>query len=180
MARARRARPGRGARSFVSPREKELNIIATGKTTSRYVTITLDDSAGTPRNISGSVTSIGGIGLNFEQVDVTTFVDAVMQYLAGRGDAAISLSGVFNNTPVATAPAESGAHPVLTSLNGANTAATLTIAIGIRAAPATGDPKFSGEFTCLSYVLDGDLSNLNWTTELKPAFGTATPAWGVV
>lgn len=154
--------------------------MATGKTTTRYVTITLDDSAGTPRNITGSVTAIGGIGLAFTQVDVTTFLDDIMQYLAGRGDAAIDISGVFNNIAVAAAPAESGAHPVLTSLNGANTAATLTIAIGIRAAPTTGDPEFSGEFTCLSYVLGGDLNNLTWTAALKPAFGTATPAWGTV
>lgn len=154
--------------------------MATGKTTSRYMTITLDDSAGTPRNITNSVTSIGGIGLAFDQVDVTTLADAVKQYLAGRGDAAISLSGQFNNTPVAAAPNESGAHPVLSSLNGANTAATLTIAFGVRAAPTTGDPKFSGEFTCLSYTLSGDLQNLTWTAELKPAFGAAQPAWGTV
>lgn len=154
--------------------------MATGKTTSRYITITLDDAGGTPRNITNSVTSIGGIGLTHEQVDVTTLADAVMQYLAGRGDAAISLSGQFNNTPVAAAPAESGAHPVLTGLNGGNVAATLTIAIGVRAAPGAGDPKFSGEFTCLSYVLSGDLQNLTWTAELKPAFGVAQPVWGTV
>lgn len=154
--------------------------MATGKTTSRYITVTLDDSAGTPRNITNSITSIGGIGLNYDQVDVTTLADSVMQYLAGRGDAAISLGGAFNNTAVAAVPNESGAHPVLSSLNGANTAATLTIAIGIRAAPTTGDPKFSGEFICTSYVLSGDLQSANWSAELKPAFGVAQPAWGTV
>lgn len=154
--------------------------MATGKTTSRYITFTLDDSGGTPRNITNSITSIGGIGLNFDQVDVTTLADSVMQYLAGRGDAAISISGVFNNTAVAAAPNESGAHPVLSSLNGANTAATLTIAIGIRAAPTTGDPEFSGEFICTSYTIGADLQNANWSAELKPAFGVAQPAWGTV
>lgn len=154
--------------------------MATGKTTSRYITVTLDDSAGTPRNITNSITSIGGIGITYDQVDVTTLADQIMQYLAGRGDAAVELGGVFNNTAVAAAPAESGAHPVLTSLNGANTAATLTIAIGVRAAPTTGDPKFSGEFTCLSYVLSGDLQNANWSASLKPAFGVSAPAWGTV
>ncbi len=154
--------------------------MATGKTTSRYVTVTLDDSAGTPRNITNSITSIGGIGLSYDQVDVTTFADSVMQYLAGRGDSAIELGGQFNNTAVAAAPSESGAHPVLTSLNGANTAATLAISIGVRAAPTTGDPKFSGEYTCLSYVLSGDMSSMTWTASFKPAFGTATPAWGTV
>jgi hypothetical protein len=154
--------------------------MATGKTTSRYITVTLDDSGGTPRNITNSVTSIGGIGLAYDQVDVTTLADAVKQYLSGRGDAAISLGGQFNNTAVAAAPSESGAHPVLSGLNGANTAATLTIAIGVRAAPTTGDPKFSGEFTVLSYTMAGDLQNLTWNAELKPAFGAAQPAWGTV
>jgi len=148
--------------------------MATGKTTGRYVKILLDDSGGTPRDISASVSTIGGVGLNNEQVDVTTLSDSVMQYLSGRGDSTIELGGPFNNT------ATTGAHGVLSGLNGTNTAATLTIQIGIRAAPTTGDPEWEGEYVVLAYPVNVGLNEVTWSATLKPAFGAATPAWGTV
>jgi hypothetical protein len=154
--------------------------MATGKTHPRYITVTLDDSAGTPRNISGSITSISNIGLTYDQSDVTTIANAVKQYLTGYGDASIDLGGPFNNTAVAVAPTESGAHPVLSGLNGSNASATLSIAIGIREAPTSGDPKFSGEFVCTNYTVSGSATDLTWSAQLKPAFGAAAPAWSTV
>lgn len=148
--------------------------MATGKTHSRYIKVLLDDSGGTARDITASISSIGNIGLNYDQADVTAINDSIMQYLAGRGDADIQFSGPFNNT------ATTGAHTVFTGLNGANTAATLTVQLGIRAAPTTGDPEFEGEFVVTSYLVAGDMSNLTWSAALKPAFGTSTPAWGTV
>lgn len=148
--------------------------MATGKTHPRYIKVLLDDSGGTARDITASISSIGNIGLNYDQADVTAINDSVMQYLAGRGDADIQFSGPFNNT------ATTGAHTVFTGLNGANTAATLTVQIGIRAAPTTGDPEFEGEFVVTSYLLGGDMNNLTWTGTLKPAFGASAPAWGTV
>jgi len=148
--------------------------MATGKTTGRYVKILLDDSGGTPRDISASVSTIGGVGLNNEQVDVTTLSDSVMQYLSGRGDSTVELGGPFNNT------ATTGAHGVLSGLNGTNTAATLTIQIGIRAAPTTGDPEWEGEYVVLAYPVNVGLNEVTWSATLKPAFGAATPAWGTV
>jgi hypothetical protein len=154
--------------------------MATGKTHPRYIQVFLDDSAGTVRHISGSITSIGPVGLTYDQSDVTTIANSVKQYLTGYGDATITLSGPFNNTAVAASPSESGAHPVMTGLNGANTAATLTIQIGIRAAPTSGDPEFEGEFVVTEYTLSGSATDLTWTATLKPAFGAAAPAWGTV
>ena len=148
--------------------------MATGKTHSRYIKILLDDSGGTARDITSSVDTIGDIGLTHEQTDVTALSDTVMQYLSGRGDADIQLGGPFNNT------ATTGAHAVLTSLNGANTAATLTIQIGIRAAPTTGDPEFEGEFVVTKYTPSVDMGAVKWSASLKPAFGTSAPAWGTV
>jgi len=148
--------------------------MGTGKTTGRYVKILLDDSGGTPRDITASVSTIGGIGLSNEQVDVTTLSDSVMQYLSGRGDSTIELGGPFNNT------ATTGAHGVLSGLNGTNTAATLTIQIGIRAAPTTGDPEWEGEYVVLAYPVNVGLNEVTWSATLKPAFGAATPAWGTV
>lgn len=148
--------------------------MATGKTHPRYIKVLLDDSGGTPRDISDSINSIGGIGLSYDQTDVTTIANSVKQYLTGYGDSSVSLGGPFNNT------ATTGAHTVLTGLNGANTAATLTIQIGIRAAATTGDPEFEGEYVVTDYQLSGSGTDLTWSASLKPAFGTSTPAWGTV
>ena len=148
--------------------------MATGKTHSRYIKVLLDNAGGSPQDITASVDSIGDIGLTYDQADVTAINDSVMQYLAGRGDADIQLGGPFNNT------ATTGAHVVLTGLNGANTAATLTVQIGIRAAPTTGDPEFEGEFVVTKYTVSGDMSAPKWSASLKPAFGTSAPAWGTV
>ena len=148
--------------------------MATGKTTGRYVKILLDDSGGTARDITASVSTIGGIGLSNEQVDVTTLSDSVMQYLSGRGDSTIELGGPFNNT------ATTGAHGVLSGLNGTNTAATLTIQIGIRAAPTTGDPEWEGEYVVLTYPVNVGLNEVTWSATLKPAFGASASAWGTV
>lgn len=148
--------------------------MATGKTTGRYVKILLDDSGGTPRDISTSVSTIGGVGLNNEQVDVTTLSDSVMQYLSGRGDSTIELGGPFNNT------ATTGAHGVLSGLVGGNTAATLTVQIGIRAAATTGDPEWEGEYVVTAYTVNVGTNDVSWSATLKPAFGASTPAWGTV
>lgn len=148
--------------------------MATGKTHPRYITVLLDDSGGTPRDITSSISSIGDIGIAYDQADVTAINDSVMQYLAGRGDADIQFSGPFNNT------ATTGAHAVFTGLNGANTAATLTVQFGIRAAATNGDPEFEGEFVVTSYLVGGDMNSLTWSASLKPAFGAAAPAWGTV
>lgn len=148
--------------------------MATGKTTSRYIKIMLDDSGGTPRDITSSVKTIGGIGLAYDTVDVTTLNDSIKQYLAGRGDSTIDLGLEFNNT------ATTGGHVVVSGLNGANTAATLTIQFGVRAAPTNGDPEWEGEYVVTSYTMDVGLDNISGTAQLKPAFGTSTPAWGTV
>ena len=148
--------------------------MATGKTTGRYVKILLDDSGGTARDISASVNTIGGIGLTNETVDVTSLADSVMQYIAGRGDSAIEIGGPFNNT------ATTGAHGVLSGLVGGNTAATLTVQIGVRAAPTTGDPEWEGEYVVTAYTVDVGANDVTWQASLKPAFGTSTPAWGTV
>lgn len=148
--------------------------MATGKTHSRYIKVLLDDSGGTPRDITDSLDTIGDVGLTYDQADVTSLNSAIMQYLAGRGDADIQFGGPFNNT------ATTGAHTVFTGLNGTNTAATLTVQIGIRAAPTSGDPEFEGEFVVTGYTVGSDLGAPKWKSSLRPAFGAAAPAWGTV
>jgi hypothetical protein len=154
--------------------------MATGKTHPKHITVTVDDSGGTARNISGSITSIGNIGITYDQSDVTTIANSVKQYLTGYGDASIDLSGPVNNDAAAAAPAETGASTILPALADSGNASTVTIAIGIRAAPTSGDPEFSGEFVCTGYVVNASTTDATWSASFKPAFGAAAPAWGTV
>jgi hypothetical protein len=154
--------------------------MASGKTTTLYVRVFLDDSAGTVRNISGSVSSIGDVGVTYETSDVTALINDIKQYLTGRGDAPITLGGPFDNTPAAVSPALTGIHAIAPALNGKNIASTLTIQLGIRAAPTTGDPKFEGEFIVDKYSWNLDMNNAAWQMTLKPAPGTTAPAFGTV
>lgn len=148
-----------------------------GKTTSLYIRVYVDDTAGTVRHITNSVNNVGGMGITSDQIDVSTFADTLKQYLNGLKDSNLTMSGPFDDTAVATTPTASGAHKVLAPLSATNNAATVTIEIGSRAEPTTGDAKWSGEYICNSYVVDGDMGNLGWNASFRPAFGQGTPAW---
>jgi hypothetical protein len=106
-------------------------------------------------------------------MDVTAYSDGVINFTLGHPSAEIDISGPLNNT------ATTGGHVVLSAIANApysQSSYTLTIAIGIRAVPTTGDPEFEGEYLLSSYVLNGDAT---YTAHLVPATGTA-PAWGTV
>ena len=148
--------------------------MATGKTQSQYIVITMQDNGGVARDITCSVDTIGGIGITNDEIDVSTFCDTVHQYLAGLGDANLTLGGPFNNT------AQTGAHVVFTGLAD-NKETEVVIKIGIRGAPTTGDPKWTGTFTKTSYIVNADLNGaVRWTGSLRPAFGQAAPVWGTI
>lgn len=105
--------------------------MATGKTDSRYVVITLGGTA-----VTCSVNSLGGVGLTHTQNDITTLCNDIMEMLQGVGDVNITLSGPFDN-------GTNGMYTVARPLADAGTLTTLNIDIGIGAAPTTGDPRFA-------------------------------------
>ena len=144
--------------------------MATGKTNARFITIDVDDSAAAIKDISTDVTSIT-LPINHDQTDVTGYSDGSHNVTLGHPDQPVSMSGVLNNT------ASTGSHIVLSGIVGQVSATiTITVQIGIRAAPAMGDPEYEGEFYCVSYVVNPDLT---WDAEFMPGSATA-PAWGTV
>ena len=143
--------------------------MATGKTHSKNVTVTYGG-----QDISDGVDSINGIGLTYEEADVGGLNDSLNEFVQGRGDLNVALNGKLDNT------ATTGSHTVLEPLNGDTTGSTLTIAIGIGAAPDSGDPEFEctsvGLFNYLVQVGDGAVT---YTGALRPLDGAAA-AWGTV
>lgn len=151
--------------------------MATGKTSSVHYRVKVDSTGGTVRDISKAVTDVSPVGFTWDEVDVTGYADAIKNYVMGHPDAPIDISGPFDNTALAADPNHSGPHSVFTTIDGDMSATyTLTVQIGIRAAPTTGDPEFEGEYFCSKYIVNGDGT---YSARMVPASSTA-PAWGTV
>jgi len=145
--------------------------MATGKSNARWIRVYVDNSADAAQDISADVSNVSGAGLDYETSDVTGYSDGVKNFTIGHPSSEIEITGPFDNT------ATTGAHTVFTGIAGSMAATrTLTVQIGIRAAPTTGDPEFEGEYYCSKYVVGGDGT---YSAMLVPASGTA-PAWGSV
>ena len=117
--------------------------MATGKTNARYIKVSIDDIGDSARDISASVSDVSGVGLDFATQDVTAYSDGVINFTLGHPSAEIDISGPLNNT------ATTGGHTIFAAMIDApysQDSYTLTVQIGIRATPTTGDPEFEGAF----------------------------------
>jgi hypothetical protein len=150
--------------------------MATGKTNSKHIRVYVDDSGGSARDISASVGDVTGTGLSYNETDVTAFSDGVVNFTLGHPTSEITITGPVNNT------ATTGAHIVFAGIQGKEVdagsawTATVTVQIGIKAAPASGDPEFEGEYICAEYVINGDGT---YSARMVPGSSVA-PAWGTV
>ena len=145
--------------------------MATGKTNAKHITVQVDDTAPTARDITPDVSNVSGTGLTYAEQDVTGYSDGVINFTLGHPSSEIEITGPFSNT------ATTGAHTVFSAIVGHVTnTKTVDIRIGIRAAPASGDPKFSGEYYCASYVVSGDGT---YSARMVPA-SSVVPVWGTV
>jgi hypothetical protein len=140
----------------------------------RGVTISIDDSGGTPRDLSGDLVpgSLTGMGFTAGEVDMTGESNTVGNFLADRRQN--TLTARFHANDTATTGASTVLHGILQAVG------TVTISIGSAgAAPTTGDLKFSGEFVCLDVKMVQDGGKLVHEVTLRPGTSTA-PAWGTV
>jgi hypothetical protein len=119
----------------------------TGKTHPRYLRLLANG-----HNLSGDMRSVGSFGTEFAQADATGWSDGVMQYLAGRGSVMLDgFTAIFNNTPTATGPTAAGSHDVMAT----GGSYYVSLFIGVRAAPAIGDPCFASVFEQGGYTVTG-------------------------
>ena len=146
----------------------------TGRTVDKYTTFSLDDSGGTLCVVSG-VKSINGVGLTYDEKDVTALADALKNVLPGHPDLTITVVSHLDTT------ADVGSHIVFSGVNGLMTPLSMDIKIGIRQA-WDAEPQFgitasaTSGMIVTSYVVD--INAMESTTTLKVMGGTA-PAWGV-
>ena len=153
----------------------------TGRTVSKWVSFYVDDSgASTLRAIP--ISSINGVGLDYDEVDLTAFQDALKGVLLNQASCEITITGPFDTSPAAAATSLSGSHTILYNLPGANTPLSLGVHIGIRHAWEDGEPVFgltstaANGFLCKSYIPDFNAGT--YTATFVVAAGSAAPAWG--
>ena len=142
----------------------------------RSFRLSIDDSGGSPQDISGDIVpgTVNGGGFNYDGVDMTGVSAGVKQSAAGYADAPVTFRAHMNDT------ASTGATTVLNGIVG-GAAVTLTMQWGQSgAAPTTDDPEFEGEYVCLGAPIVNDGGRFVHEVSLKPAAGASDPAWGTV
>ena len=151
----------------------------TGRTVSKWVDFIVDDSGGTLRSIP--VNSVNGVGLTYDEMEVTAFQEAIKNVLPGHADVVINIGGPLDNSVVAAAGTLSGSHTVLSAINGGVTPLTLDVQIGIRHAWESGEPQFgitssaTSGVLCTNYIVN--LDDMSYSATFRVMGGTA-PAWG--
>lgn len=116
--------------------------MATGRTVSKHTRVYVDGY-----DLSGYTRSIGPLVENYDAVGEAALTDAVKGYLPNHVELGVgTLNGIFDNT------ATSGLHALHTA--GAGSRHVVTVAQGIRAAPAAGDPCYAGHFEQAGYTAE--------------------------
>lgn len=151
----------------------------TGRTTSKWVTFLVDDSGGTLREIP--VDSINGVGLTYDETELTAFQDAIKGVLPATPDCTITITGPFDTTVAGTPPTLSGSHTVLSAINGGSTPLALDVRIGIRHTWEAGEPTFgitgttTAGFVCTEYTADVNAGKYSAKFRVFP--GSTAPVW---
>jgi len=146
----------------------------TGRTTQKWVSFYVKDSGGTLRNIP--VDSINGVGLTYDEVELTAFTDAIKGVLPAHPDCTITITGPFDTTAL------TGSHTVLSGIVGGTTPLSLDVRVGIRHDWESGEPQFgitssaTNGFLCTEYQVDVNAGKYSAKFRLAP--GSAAPAWG--
>lgn len=120
----------------------------TGKTHTRYLRLLANGY-----DLSGDMRAVSAFGVQYDQADATGWNDGSNQWLSGRGTVLLDgFNALFNNATAATGPTAAGAHTVVS----AGGSFYNSLFIGIRAAPAIGNPTFSATFEQGGYAVTGD------------------------
>lgn len=117
--------------------------MATGRTLLKWTRVYIDGYS-----MCGYGRSIGPLLQEYEEADLSGWCHDVKGYLPNRARLGV---GEFNVVLDSTATV--GSHTVL---NGAGTYRNIMVPIGIRAAPAAGDPVYMGRFEQLGYQATED------------------------
>ena len=146
--------------------------MATGRTVSRWDRVYVGGY-----DISGKARSVGPLSLEYAAAELTALSNPVRGFLPGAANVNVgAVNSVFDNTDT------TGIHALLST---AGDKRVMTVARGIIAEPAMGDPTFAGEFTQGEYTTADDGGGLvvnipfqGWAADAASLL-FASP-WGVI
>lgn len=143
--------------------------MATGRTTARWTRVYVDGY-----DLSGVARTIGPLESTFDEAEMTSMADAVKTYLPNHPQLNVgTLNAIFDSTSVIGSVAVA---------NITGTKRVVSVAKGIRAVPAVGDPVFCGEFMQSAYNISGEggvFVNIPFAGWAADATHRAYPvAWG--
>ncbi len=158
--------------------------MATGRTSPRFSKIQIEDNGGVLRDFP--ITTFGGVGLTYDEVDVSAIQELVKNFLTGQANFSLTITGPFDNKAAATASASgesaaahlSGSHTVLEPLNGGMTPRAFGVYFGVQADWSTGDPVFGAD-NCVGisdYTVDPAAGT--YSAKLYHISGGTAPSWG--
>lgn len=144
----------------------------TGKTHTRHCRFVANG-----HNLSGDMQTLGGFGVTTDNLDVSSWEDEMRQSLGGRGDVAMSLTALFNETASATGPVRAGTHEALA----AATSVYASIFIGIRAAPVIGNASGAALFEQGTYTVSADSGPVMVNADFRTSalLAQSSYLWGV-
>jgi hypothetical protein len=156
--------------------------MATGRFSPRFSKFQIEDAGGALRDIP--VSSWGSVGIQYDELDVSSFQEAVKSFLSGQGTFSLQLTGPFDNSAAVAASAStqvaalSGSHTVLQPLNGALTPRAFGAYFGVLTYWTTGDPVFGADNSVIvtDYQVQPDAGTC--TFKISRVSGGAAPAWG--
>ena len=150
--------------------------VQTGRTISAFTNLLLGVAAGSM--ISMKIDELGELGLDYEEVEISAWTDAVKGVLVGKPDFSLTFGGPIDNT------ATTGPSTLMrTWIATPNTLLSFDVQVGVRHAWETGEQQFgytgviasNSGATLTSYKESGG----RYTASLRMVSGSAAaPAWG--
>ncbi len=159
--------------------------VQTGRTTKEFLQFIIGDAGnGTLRRLA--IDSISALGHQFDETDLTAWMDAVKTSLPGIPGAPLDITGQWSTIAAAAVPSESGSHTILQGIKTSQlttiTPLTLDVRLGIRHVWEAGEPQFGLTGTATSgywlknYTYDPSTNKFSAQFRLFP--GSSLPDFG--
>lgn len=146
-----------------------------GRTVQDFTSLLIGAAGGSMQVMK--IDSLGDLGLTYEEHDMSAWQDAVKGVLVGKPDFSLDFGGPIDNT------ATTGTSTLLRAWNGAMTALSFDVQVGVRHAWESGEQQFgvSGVVASNSgcMVTKYGESGGKFSATIRMIAGSATaPAWG--
>jgi hypothetical protein len=148
--------------------------VQTGRTVQDFVKLLIGAAAGSMYDMK--VDSLGDIGLDYPETEMSAWSDAIKAVLVGKPDFSLEFGGPIDNT------ATSGPSTLLRAWVGDNTCKSFDVQIGVRHDWVAGEQQFgiSGTITTNLgvHVVSYKESGGKYKAKIRMLPGSAAPAWG--